>query len=228
MQACRLADIDLAVISEGKIRGLSESKNAAIFSELELSIDADIKMGITRLSEFEKRLSLFGDDILIEGELNADKKVKKLTIKGKAGKIEFRCTDIALLERKYPKTHNEEVGTVITISKPEVSLISKGVKTLGAEQVTLQVKRDGHVHVEGIDSSNDRFETELETAAEFVDEDPLPSVNSYASTTSGVFLKVLDHSVRDADSVQLMMMKSGNLGMKAYGHDLLIIPRIEI
>ena len=223
--ACKLADIDLAVVSEGKIRGLSDSKCAAIFSELELSIDPTITLGITRLSELGKRLELFGDDILIEGELNNDKKVKKLSIKGKTGKIEFRCTDVALLERKYPKAHSEEVGTVITLSKAEVALISKGVRTLGAEQMTIQVKRDGAVRIESVDSSNDRFELDIASPAEFV-EDPIPSVNSYNTTSSGVLLKLIEHTVREADNTQLMVMKSGNIGLKAYGHDILAIPRI--
>lgn len=223
--ACRLADIDLAVVSEGKIRGLSESKNAAIFSELELSIDPTITLGITRLSELGKRLDLFGDDILIEGELNDAKKVKKLSIRGKTGKIEFRCTDIALLERKYPKAHSEEVGTVITLTKAEVALISKGVRTLGAEQMTIQVKRDGLVHIESVDSSNDRFELDMSLPAEFVDE-PNASVNQYNTSSSGVLLKLIEHTVREADTTQLMVMKSGNIGLKAYGHDILAIPRI--
>lgn len=225
--ACRVADIDLAVISEGLIRGLSESKNAAIFSPLELSIETDIAWGITRLSELSKRLELFGDDILIEGELNASKKVKKIGIKGKAGKIDFRCTDIALLERKYPKAHSEQCGTVITMTKPEVALMVKGVKTLKAEQVTIQVKRDGLVHIEAVDSSNDRFEIDLSTPAEFVDE-PVGSVFSYNTSSTGVFLNLVEHTVREADSTTLQVMRSGNVGLKIYGHDILAIPRIDI
>lgn len=225
--ACRLADIDLAVVSEGKIRGLSESKNAAIFSQLELSIDPEIKWGITRLGELGKRLELFGDDVLIEGELNADKKVKKVSIRGKTGKIEFRCTDIALLERKYPKNHNEQAGTVVTLTKPEVALISKGVRTLGAEQVTIQVKRDGLVHIESVDSSNDRFELDLATPAQFVDEEN-GSVTSYNTSSNGVFLKLIEHTVREEDKVDLVMMKSGNVEVRINGHIILAIPRIDI
>lgn len=225
--ACRLADIDLAVVSEGKIRGLSESKNAAIFSQLELSIDPEIKWGITRLSELGKRLELFGDDILIEGELNADKKVKKVSIRGKTGKIEFRCTDIALLERKYPKNHSEQPGTVVTLTKAEVALISKGVRTLGAEQVTIQVKRDGLVHIESVDSSNDRFELDLGTPAQFIEEEN-GSVTSYNTSSNGVFLKLIEHTVKEADTVDLVMMKSGNVEVKINGHIILAIPRIDI
>lgn len=227
LAACRLADIDLAVISEGKIRGLSESRNAAIISELELSIDSSVQLGITRLTELSKRLELFGDEIVIEGELNTESKVRKLSIKGKAGKIEFRCTDVALLDKKYPKANNDQPGVVLTFTKPEIYLISKGVKTLGAEVLTLQVKRDGAVHVESLDSSSDRFETDLHNQAEFID-DEYSAVFSFNTASNGVFLSLLEHSVREQDSATLILMKSGNVGIKAHGHDIIVIPRIQI
>ncbi len=223
--ACRIADIDLAVVSEGKIRGLSESKNAAIISALELSIDPEITLGITRLSELSKRLDLFGEDILIEGEVNDAKKVKKISIRGKSGRIEFRATDVALLERKYPKAHSEQAAAVITLSKPEISLIGKGVRTLGAETMTIQVKRDGSVRIESSDSSNDRFEMEVSSQAEFVDEETA-IVNAYDTSSSGVILKLIEYAARDADSVSLAVMKSGNIMLNISGHDILIIPRI--
>ncbi len=223
--ACRVADIDLAVVSEGKIRGLSESKNAAIISALELSIDPEITLGITRLADLNKRLDLFGEDILIEGEINDAKKVKKLTIRGKTGKIEFRATDIALLDRKYPKAHSEEAAAVVKLSKSEVSLISKGVRTLGAETMTVQVKRDGTVRIESSDSSNDRFELEIAAQAGFVDEE-IALVNAYDTSSSGVILKLIEHVARDADTATLAIMKSGNIMLNVCGHDILAIPRI--
>ena len=41
-----------------------------------------------------------------------------------------------------------------------------------------------------------------------------------------MLLKLIEHTVREADSTQLMVMKSGNIGLKIYGHDILAIPRI--
>jgi hypothetical protein len=224
--ACKLADIDLAVISEGKIRGLSESRNAAIISALPLSISPDMQLGITRLSELAKRFSLFGDDVSIEAELAGENKIKKLLIKAKSGKIDFRCTDISMLEKKYPKANNDVEGTVLSFTREEVQLISRGVKTLGAEQMTIQVKRDGAVHIESADSSSDRFETDLCTVAEFV-EDPYPSVFNYNTSSSGVLLGLLEHAAKEAETVQLIMMRSGNIGITVHGHTILAIPRIQ-
>jgi hypothetical protein len=225
LAACKIADIDLAVISEGKIRGLSDSRNAAIISNLDLSFGKEIQLGITRLSELDNRLNLFGDDILIEGELTGEQKVRKLMIRGKSGKIEFRCTDVSMLEKKYPKDSNDEPGAVITITKPEVVIISRGVKTLKADQLTIQVKRDGTVHIESADSSNDRFETGLSTLAAFIDDD-YPSVFSYNTSSSGVLLSLLEHAVREQDEVQIILMLSGNIGITVHGHSIIVIPRI--
>ena len=229
LSACRLANIDLAVITEGKIRGMSDSRTAVIFSDIEMSFEEDVKWGITRLGELSKRLELFGDNILIEGELNNDKKVKKISIKGdKAnGKIDFRCTDIALLDRKYPKTHNEQEAVTITLKREDVSMLTKGVRTLGAERVTIQVKRDGQVHIESVDSSNDRFEFDLSTPAEFINE-PTGYVSQYDTSKTGVLLDLLSHLVRDNDEATITMNESGNLGLMINGYYILAIPCIDI
>lgn len=229
LAACKQAGINLAVIWEGKIRALSESRTAAIISELQLSIDPNIQIGITRLSELVARVSLFGDDIVIEGEETADQKVRKLIIRGKAGKIDFRCTDVAILDKQklFPKSaFGDDPAKVITLSKPEISLLSKGIKTLGAEMLTIQVKRDGTVHFESLDSSSDRFEMDLAAPAEFIDES-YPSVTSYLTSSNGVLLTLLEHAVKEADSTQIVMMKSGNISLKVLGHDIFAIPRIQ-
>lgn len=225
LMACKLSGIEAAVFSQGQIRGLGSKHNAAIFSPISLSIDPSISMGISKLADLEKRMALFGDDVLIEGELNDAKKARKLSIRGKGGKIEYRCTDEKLIE--YPKTNNDEDGIVVTFTKPEVALIAKAVKTMGADKLVLQVKRDGSVHIECMDTNNDRFETDLSTLAEFVDE-PYAVVNPYDTTSNGVFITMLESMVKESDTATLIVKKSGNVGMTIFGHSLLAIPRIQI
>jgi hypothetical protein len=170
---------------------------------------------------------MFGDLVEVEGEVTDANKVRKLTIRGKGSKVEFRCTDEKLIT--YPKENNDEYGVLVTFSKPEVALLSKGAKTLGADQLTFQVKRDGAVHIECADSSMDRFEIDLETPAVFVDEEnPYPVVNPFDVSAGGVFLQLLEHMVKDADTAELVVMKTGNVLMKIYGHEVLAIPRIQI
>lgn len=225
LSVCRIAGIDTAVISEGMIRGLSENHSAAIITTLDLSIDKTIDMGIGKIGDLEKRLALFDDVVLVEGELNAQGKVRKLLIRDKKAKVEFRCTDSAII--KYPKSNNDLEKAVLTFTKPEISLIVKGVKTIGAEQITLQIKRDGTVHIEAADISNDRFETDLEHLAESIDEDGIATVVNYDTTSSGVLLTILNTVIRDCDVVKLVLMQSGQLRIRLFGHDVLAIPRIN-
>lgn len=224
--ACKLGGLDTAVISNGMIRGLGDKKNAAILSELELSIDPQISLGIAHLAELDKRIGLFGEIILVEGELNDANKVRRLMIRAKTARIDFRCTDEKLIT--YPKSaEGDDDGIVVTITKPEVALIAKAVKTLGVDQLTIQIKRDGCVHIECADSNNDRFETDLSQLGEFVD-DAYPVVNSFDTTSNGVFIAMLEHMVKDQDEATLIFKKSGNIAMRIFGHMMFAIPRIQI
>lgn len=224
LSACKLAGIEDAVIHEGLVRGLNPKHHGAVFSTIELSIDPSVAFGLGRLADLEKRMKLFGDSILIEGELNDTNVVRKLTLRGAASKIEFRCTDPKLL--KYPKTNTDQDMAVIQLTKPEVALISKSTKTLGAEQLTVQIRKDGVVRVEALDPNNDKFEAELSAPIEFI-EDPFPSVNSFDCTSAGVLLGMLEHMVSQNDTVSIVLMRSGQLKFLAYGHTLLAIPRIQ-
>lgn len=223
LSAARLAGINSVVISNGRISGVHDEHIAAIFSPLELSIDSSISLGIVKLSELEKRLALFTGDILVEGEVNDANKVRKLNIKAKTGKIEFRCTDEKLIT--HPKSNMDEPGIVLTISKPEIALISKGIKTLGAELLTLQVKRDGAVRIECSDVNQDIFEVTFENGAEFID-DEYPYVNPFKAN-GGVLLPLFEQLVKDNDTAQVFIMKTGNILIQAHGHDVFVVPRIQ-
>lgn len=223
--ACKLAGLDTVVISEGMLRGLGDKRNAALVSELKLSIDPVISMGISRVPELEKRIAMFGDLVEIDLDVNDANKVRKLTIRGKGGKVEFRCTDEKLIT--YPKANNDEPGAVVTFTRPEVALLVKGAKTLSVDQLTFQIKRDGAVHIECADAAMDRFEIDLENPAAFVD-DPYPIVNPFDVSSGGVFLQLLEHMVKDSDTAELVVMKTGNVGMTIFGHDVLAIPRVQI
>lgn len=223
LSAAARAGLEDIVIHEGLVRGLNPGQSAAVFSPITLSLEPDVSMGIKRLGDLSKRLELFGDDILIEGELNDAKKVRRLFIRGKAGKIEFRCTDSKLIV--YPKTNTDTPAIVVTLTKPEVALLNKGIKTLGCEDMVLQVKRDGTVHFEAVDTSNDRFEMDMSMPAQFVEE-PVPFVHKYDTGTKGVLLDMLTQTTKDKDTIDLTIMQSGNIALTVLGVEVLAIPRI--
>ncbi len=223
--ACKVAGLDSVVISNGMLRGLGDKQHGAVFSEMKLSIDPTIEIGISKLGELEKRLSLFGEEVSVELELTDAKKARKLTVKGHLGKIEFRCTDSKLI--KYPKENNDEAMAAISFTKPEIALMVKGTKVMGAEQIVVQVKRGGGVHVESLDQNNDRFELAASLPVEFFNEE-YPSVNSFDTSSNGVFIGMLEHAAKDSDVVTLVLTKAGQFRITAYGYDLLAIPRIQL
>lgn len=230
LAACQMAGIDLAVIMDKQIRGMNAGRSAMILSPIDLSFDSDVKWGVTRLADLYKRMSLF-ESFVIEGDLNSDKKVKKVTIKdGKSSsKVEFRCTDISLLDRKYPKERTPNPMAFLIFKKSEISMLSKGIKTLGSpSQLKILVRRDGTVEVESADSSNDKFDFQLENQANFIGE-PASNVYAYDISSSGVILKLLEHmaSVAVTDNIQVTIDYSGIVVTKIYGHDVLAIPHIE-
>lgn len=218
--AARYAGVDDVVITGGRIAGVHEGHISAIFSMVMLSIDPEITMGIKKLTDFEKRLNLFGEDVLVEGELSDAKKVRKLSMRGKAGKIEYRCTDEKLIT--YPKTNPGDELMGITLTKPEIALLVKGTKTLGADGLVLQVKRDGTVHIECTDTNRDRFEIDIGSPALFSG-DPQPYVNTLNVTNNGVFLQLLEQMVKDNDEAELVVFGT-KIGMKVFGHDVFVIP----
>jgi hypothetical protein len=224
--AARLAGVSSVVITNGYIAGVHDAHIAAIFSPIKLSLDPAISIGIMKLADFEKRLTLFGDDVLVEGEVNDAKKARKLSIRGKAGKIEYRCTDERMIT--YPKTNADESDIVVTLSKAEVALLSRGTKTLGGSDLVLQIKRDGSVRMESHDTNQDRFEIEIEGKAVFVDEDaPHPYVNSFDATNSGAFLPLIENMVKENDTAELVVMRTGNISLKVYGHDVFAVPKAQ-
>lgn len=224
LKAANKAGLFSMVIHEGKARGVSEARNAAIFSEFQSSIDPEVELGITRISELEKRLNLFGENVLIEIEVNDANKARKLSVRGKSGKIDFRCTDSKLIT--YPKTNTDSPNAVVVMTKPEAALLSKGARILGGDFLVVQVKRDGQVHMECSDVNNDRFELDLETPAEFID-DPMPAVHKYDIGTNGVLIPMIEHLAKDNDTLELPLLATGNFALRLFGFDMLAIPRIK-
>lgn len=226
LMAARLAGVSSVVITNGYIAGVHDAHIAAIFSPIKLSIDSAISIGIMKLADFEKRLTLFGEDVLVEGEVNDAKKTRKLSIRGKTGKIEYRCTDERMIT--YPKTNADEPGVLVTLTKAEVALISRGTKTLGGAQLTLQIKRDGLVHIESSDTNQDRFEVDIEAPATFIDEEaPYPYVNSFDVSNNGAFLPLIENIVKESDTAELLVMRTGNISLKVYGHDVFAVPKAQ-
>ena len=223
LAACRVANITNVVIHEGLARGLGDKNHGAIFSKVSLDLPPEIQVGISQVQQLEKRLSLFGD-IEVDIDVTEANKARKFSIKGKSGRLEFRCTDAKLI--RYPKSVEIIPHAAITFSPQEISLISAGTRIMGAEQLTLQLMRSGVVRIEALDQNNDKFELQLEALAQFVDDED-SAVSTFDCTGGGVLLPLLE-SAKTAEPLTVVFLKSGQIAVRAFDQDMLAIPRIDL
>jgi len=218
---CRIAGIDAAVITEGKIRGAAPSFKMAIISDVGFSFDPEIKIGIGRISEFEKRLSIFAGNVEGEGKTNDKNEVSMLTMKVAKSSIQFRCTSEKLI--KYPKENNDLAVCTIRASKAEIAQISRAVKSLAAETLTIAVGRGGIVRFECSAPTNEAFSTELAAEALFVN-DPQGIVHIYEGDR---FASVLDAAARDVEEIEFSLGESGSISLPIKGHLLIAVPNAD-
>ncbi len=218
---CRIAGIDAVVVTDNRIAGVASSNKMALISNLNFSFDPTLKIGIGRVAELEKRLSIFTSTPDIEMTVNDRNEASLLTISSGKSKIQFRCTAERLV--KYPKSNEDEDLCVIKISKAEVSQITRAVKTLGAEALTLAIGRDNSVKVECLSPTNESFATLLEASSDFIDA-PQAIVNSYEGDR---FTTVLDAASRDSESLDLVIGAFGSITISMKGHTLIAMPNVN-
>lgn len=221
LAACKLVGVDGVVIHEGQARGAPSSLNSAILTEARLSIPQDLRIGIGRVSELEKRLNIFSGPVEIEGKANDKGDVSMLTISSGKTKVQFRCTSANLMT--YPKVNEDQPIAMITFTKNEVQQLSKAVKTLAATEIVVQVSRTGVVKLECSDDTNDRFDVELEKEVEFV-EDAESIVQTYVAN---VFVDVLDAACKNSEETTILLGEAGSIVVTANGHTLLVLPQIN-
>jgi hypothetical protein len=217
-QICRVAGIDAVVVTDNQIRGVTPSTKMAVISPASFSFDSTIKLGIGRIGEFEKRLNIFAGAVEGEGKLNDANEVSVITLGAGRSKVQFRCTSERLI--KYPKANDDDVVATITAKKSEVQQVSRAVKTLGAEQLTLAIGRDGAVKFECSSPTNEAFATEFDTKAEF-ESDPQGIVHIYEGDR---FATVLDAAARDAEEVTMVLGELGSLTISIKGHTVVALP----
>lgn len=216
---CRIAGIDAVVVTDNKVRGITPTSKQLILSEVDLSIDPSIKIGIGRIGELEKRLSVFGTEALdIVGKMNDNGEVTVLTIGAGRSKLQFRCTSEKMI--KYPKANHDEPVARITATKDEIQRLARAIKTLGAETVSLGIGRDSSVKFECVSPTNESFVTSLEASATF-ENDPQGIVHIYEGDR---FATILDAAAREMDPIELVLGDVGTLALKIRTHEVVIMP----
>jgi hypothetical protein len=219
---CKTVGVDSIVLSGGKVMGAAASKKLAIIAETGLEqLDIATPVGIGRLAELEKRLSIFGDSVSISGETGKSGEMVRLTLSSGRSKAQFRCTATSMI--KHPKENADVPLVVATMSKAEVQQLVKAAKTFGAETIIFKISSAGDVHIECVDSTNDQFTTGTDKPAEFVDE----AENVLFTYLASYLTTVLDVGTRDADSIDLVFGHAGSITASVRGYSLMIMPNIN-
>lgn len=221
LSVSRIVGIELAVLRDGKILGVNDKRDAAIISQLNLSCSADVKIGIGRVDELTKRVSLFSEGVEAELKVNDKGEVSLLTFSAGRTKLQFRCTSMSLLDRKYPQENADTEAVVVSFTRPEVAQLSQGARTLGAENIVVRVSTAGETFVECTDSNNDRFALTLENAAEFVTS-PESIVFVYRAE---LLTNLLSSSAKELDTITVVIGEGGSLTGVLRGHTLIIMPQ---
>lgn len=219
----RIAGIDAIVITNNIVAGLLPSTKLALISTMKFSFDPALKIGIGRIAELEKRLSIFGStELEIEGKGTDAGEISVLNISAGKSKVQFRCTSERMI--KYPKGNDDPAIAVVTGTKAEIQQIARAAKTLGAETITLAIGRTAAVKFECSSPTNEMFSTELAAAAVF-ENDQQAIVHIYEADRLAA---VLDAAVRDADELSIVVGEFGSLTIAIKGHTLIAMPEANM
>ncbi|MBT9138803.1 MAG: hypothetical protein DDT31_01380 [Syntrophomonadaceae bacterium] len=219
---CKTVGVDSIVLSGGKVMGAAASKKLAIITDTcfeQLGVITPV--GIGRLAELERRLTIFNDSVSISGETGKSGEMTRLTLSSGRSKAQFRCTATSMI--KHPKENTDVPLVVVTMTKAEVQQLVKAVKTFTAETIIFKISPAGDVHIECVDSTNDQFTTGTEKAAEFIDE----TTSAFFTYLASYLTTVLDVGTREADSIDLIFGHAGSITALVKGYLLMIMPNIN-
>jgi hypothetical protein len=219
--AAGLIGVEAAVLTEGMIRGVNPAENAALITEIDTNLPPDVRIGIGRINELNKRLALLGDAATVDLVANEAGDVTSLTISAGRSKASFRCSKATLI--KYPKENIDPPGAIISMGKEEAQLLVRAIKTYGPEEVSLHLAEDGTLTFEGRDSTNDVFKLDIEKKAEFIDE-PLSIVTKFdtGNLTSTV------NAAASAGAVSFVLGSDINtITILVNGHGLVLVPKAD-
>lgn len=217
LKAAKLLGVEAVALEDGVISGITEASEAAYIAPLGI-LPPGVVLGIARVSELEKRLSLFEKDATMELLVSDNHDVLSITTSAGRSKVQFRCSRAKLIQ--HPKRLEDEAAFSISLSKEEAQFLVKGIKALGGETATVRVSPGGKVTVESADATNDVFTHELEAAAV-----QLSELNSAAQVyRSALLVTIISALISEEGNLLKLGADIGSLSVPAKGGDIIILP----
>lgn len=221
LAACKVIGVEGVVLTNEHAGALRPDHNAAVISSTQIKFADGVSLGIGRVAELEKRLNVFQGEVEIEGKVNDAGQVALLTLSSGRSKIQFRCTAATLM--KDPKANHDPTIFAVTLNKLEAQTLTRAAKTLGAERIMLQVGRNGEVRFECAGAESDKFDVQLSSPAEFIDE-AVSEVFAYGAGLAG---DVIDAAVKEGDEFTLLIGETGSLTTTIKGKTVVVFALID-
>lgn len=222
LSIARILDIDALVISKTFVGGTTTSRQVALISSVDFTFDDNVKIGIGRVAELEKRMNLFGASVQIECKLR-DNEALMLTISEGKSKVQYRCTAERTI--RYPKENIDPPSVLIVMTRAEAVHLAKAIRALGAEDLSISVKKTGDVIIECADSANELFTLALSKNADFMG-DPDNTVISYKAASLITIVELIARGNEPDADIELLMGEGGSITGVASGYTILQIPNI--
>jgi hypothetical protein len=220
LAVCQVGSIDMFLIEDGVARGVNESKTFALISENNIP-KFNKSVGIVRAKTLKSRIDVFGNkDISINAVESAKNEISMLEISSGKNKVQFRCANTMLFEKKVPRAINDNPAFSFFISPEDAKMILDAVKVMGAKQIVLYV--NGKVSFEISDESNEVFTVSLDTEVEKHADDEIES--SVVCYTADVFCNVLQHL--KSSSAPILICAKGTLKTVLMGHEIALLPQV--
>lgn len=218
-----LGGVESIVLDGGFASGLN-SKNAMFITQTDVPALPQ-KMGISRLSVLRQRLELLvtDPDVTIDAKESDRGEIVQLEIAAGKSKIQFRCTNTALI--KAPKQLNDDTLCKLTIDKDQLQLILNSIKVMGAKQISISLKDTGVATFITADTNNDRMSVELDKPIEWIiDEDDVESQVHVFNTD--ILSTMLRHGSTD-DGITFSIGCSGTITIQLNGHNMYIFSQVD-
>lgn len=217
LDVCRAAGIESAVVNEGKFRGIDTAKTVCILTNAGFEIDEGTSLGIGRIGELAKRLSLFTGNISIDTTVNQRNEISSLNISSAKSKATYRCTSEKLM--RYPKANDDDSVATIELSRDEVTSIGRAISAMGAPHVIVHCSRNGNVKIECMEeSTNDSYSIDIEAPATFEDE----GTSFVLNFSSKIFRDLTSLEVKNNEKV-VIEFGSISATLKINGHTLVML-----
>jgi len=225
LNICSLVDIDAVIISAKGLRGVNAARSCAFLTDKNLpQIEGEAQLGLSKLRTLKQRMDLFKTDpkISIDAKQKPNGDFSNLDIKGSNASVQFRTAVANSI--KAPVAIEDTARKSIIITREEAQLILNAEKAMGAEKITINVKKNNDVVVEFSDKSNDVFSVALVNKATSVGDDNDAFVNYYFTD---VFSPVLRAAAAERPEVEVMVFE-GSAIIDVNGYPLTLLSPMDI